>query len=315
MASDPQQPPRTIEELESLRFGFDDLPLDHFRGLSAEEIEAHDGIGPKFRQRIQAALAELDAQRGDPSPEPSRSEGRGLPATESQPTAGPHPVPAGGEDHAAQGHEPAPADEGPREQPESIAPADYDAAERAHEHTEHDDHGEETHEADESLEPASPTGSGPLVFLMVLLIVAILVAVFMMAGGREKDQRTAQMLATAQAQLAERDTFMTSLADDLATDAEAVAEQVYRKVRMRNFGEAVEHLDNLEKTLRNMTMASGAHQVLADRQQAVADAQAALEQARAAVLLSQPMTQAQVEAAAQRLQQAVAALQGQEVKE
>lgn len=73
MTSDSAQPSTTLDELEAQTFGFDHWPLEHFRGMSAEAIEAHEGIGPKFRQRIQALLAEADELRraaGMPLPEP-----------------------------------------------------------------------------------------------------------------------------------------------------------------------------------------------------------------------------------------------------
>ncbi|MCC7491601.1 MAG: hypothetical protein IT204_04605 [Fimbriimonadaceae bacterium] len=67
MSTDPQTPSRSAE-LKAQTYGFDELPLEQFRGLSAAEIEAFGGIGPKSRQRIQEALAELDVL--DPPPPP-----------------------------------------------------------------------------------------------------------------------------------------------------------------------------------------------------------------------------------------------------
>ena len=71
LADDAQETPRTADELRSLTFGFDEHPLEHFRGLNDEAIEAHPGIGPKFRERIQEALAELDALMGNDAPSSS----------------------------------------------------------------------------------------------------------------------------------------------------------------------------------------------------------------------------------------------------
>ena len=73
MGNETPSPSRT-EELKRQAFGFDEHPLTHFRNLSAAEIEAHPGIGPKFRERIQAALAELSELTGEdyhtPKPPP-----------------------------------------------------------------------------------------------------------------------------------------------------------------------------------------------------------------------------------------------------
>lgn len=80
MDVDSQNPSR-IDELRSLTFGFDELPLEHFRGMTAAEIEAHPGIGPKYRERIQAALAELSSLTGEDYG--ARDDSSPAPATES----------------------------------------------------------------------------------------------------------------------------------------------------------------------------------------------------------------------------------------
>ncbi len=88
MASDSDAPVPTIDDLKSQRYGFDDHPLEHFRGLTAEEIESHAGIGPKYRERIQQALAQLAAleAEAEPAPEPQ-------PETEPPPSVEPMPAP------------------------------------------------------------------------------------------------------------------------------------------------------------------------------------------------------------------------------
>ncbi|MBI2301192.1 MAG: hypothetical protein HYU66_19970 [Armatimonadetes bacterium] len=70
MAGDSQSPSR-VDELKALTFGFDEHPLEHFRGMTDAEIQAHPGIGPKYRQRIQAALAELAELTGVPNEPPA----------------------------------------------------------------------------------------------------------------------------------------------------------------------------------------------------------------------------------------------------
>lgn len=52
-----------ITALEQRTFGFEEWPLEHFRGLSDEDIEAHGGIGPARRKQIREALDELDQLR------------------------------------------------------------------------------------------------------------------------------------------------------------------------------------------------------------------------------------------------------------
>lgn len=63
-------PAERLAELKAMTFGFDGHPLEHFRGLSAEQIQAHGGIGAKFRLRIQNYLAELDQLEPPPPPPP-----------------------------------------------------------------------------------------------------------------------------------------------------------------------------------------------------------------------------------------------------
>lgn len=70
MASDSDAPVPTIDDLKSQTYGFDDHPLDHFRGMTDDEIEAHAGIGPKYRERIQTALAQLAALEAEAEPQP-----------------------------------------------------------------------------------------------------------------------------------------------------------------------------------------------------------------------------------------------------
>jgi hypothetical protein len=69
-----------VGELRGQTFGFDGHPLEHFRGLSAEQIQAHPGIGPKYCARILTALAELDELVPPPPPAPVVAEPASEPA-------------------------------------------------------------------------------------------------------------------------------------------------------------------------------------------------------------------------------------------
>lgn len=249
MSSDPQQSSATIEELEALTFGFEHWPLDHFRGMSAEQIEAHEGIGPKFRKRIEALLSELDELR--------RAAGVAVPAAAT----------------------PAPATE-----------------------------------PDEYLEPAAPGRGGPLVFVMVVLLVAIIMAVVMFAGGKSGVREVRHKLHQAEAQIQTTRQALGGIADQLVSDAIQQSERVAQKARDRHFGAALEHLDSLEKSLRTMHGAEQAAPPAKDRSAVRAEALEALEVVRGALLLTEPHSQQQVEEACQKLRTTVQALQG-EVKE
>jgi len=284
LTSDAQETPRTVDELKSLTFGFDEQPLEHFRGLSAEEIEAHAGIGPKFRERIQEALAELAALTG-----------------ESEPAA------------AAEPAQPA----------ESVAPETHGDDAPA-------DHGHAA--AGETLEPVAPGTGGPaLVVVMVALILMLLVAVVMITRRQDGSAELQVQLTEANQQVASQQQTFQELADSAATEAHRQATAAYAATHERDLGNALRQLEDLQASLATIRTAlpaaagPAAHAVVSehgegvpaepDQQALLAAAEAALDETHAALMLTQPQTQASLEAACQRLEQAVRALHGDEVKE
>ncbi len=242
MADEAQTPEQRIAELDSLVFGFDDHPLEHFRGLTDEEIEAHGGIGPKYRQRIREGLAELDTLRPPPPP--------------------PQPPPA-------------------------AAP-------------------------DPFLEPAAPGNSGPLVLVMLVLLVVLVAVTYYFAGGQGGKLRAD--LATAQAQVLSSQQAMQGLAVELATDARDQTDWVLYKTQARNYGEAMEHLLNVDKSLRALLGAEQAHGVQPARRALLQGAIDALAETRAALTLTAPATHDQVMATCRKLQVAVQMLSSEKVK-
>ncbi len=239
MADDPKVSSEVrIQELESLTYGFDELPLEHFRGMTAAEIESYGGIGPKFRQRILDGLAELDALRGYTPPPPRPEPAENLPA-------GGNPV---------------------------------------------------------------------LVGVTVLLVLMVLGLILYMTVGTDRVRALQMDLNQANQQVLMSADRFGQLARTLADDAQQQAEWVYRKVRNRNYGEALEHLENVDRSLRSLssTVAGGNLSALAPGVQQAQSAQAAVQ---AALLLSQPQTQEQLEAACVRLREAIVPLQIDQAKE
>lgn len=283
MASDAQETPRTADELRSLTFGFDEHPLEHFRGLSADEIQAHPGIGPKFRERIQEALAELDALTGESAPEPEPES-------------------------------------------ESVKPPAPQA------HGVHDAHGA-TPAAE--LEPVAPGTGGPV---LVVVLVALLLALIGMAAwitqGKDGSAELQVQLTEAFQQVAQQQQTFGVLADEAVAQAGRQAAAVYAATRERDLGAALRQLDDLAASLATAEgalkaaagaggtaahepshAAAGEGETAPDRQALLAAAVEAMSQARAALTMAQPQTQDGLEAACQRLEEAVRALRGDEVKE
>ena len=250
-------------ELKAMPFGFAQLPLEHFRGLSALEIEAHEGIGPKTCQRIQALLAELDALEPPPAPVAE-------------------PMAAHGAHHAPQ-------------------PA---------------------------AEPTPSGGGGGLLLAFIVLVALIAFAVV----ATHRPGTSGAKLEAARATIVAQETALAALHDDGIEVALAHALKVNEAADAGNFGEALGHLENVERALAMVQRAAtkASPDALSDEAEpdepepddsaapaptkaakpakGLTAAKEAAAKARAALMLEQPQTKQDVKAACAALHEAVRAL-------